>query len=486
MASSFFFYDLETSGISPRMARIMQFAGQRTDENLKPIGDPVNILIKLTPDTIPEPEAILLTGITPQKTLEEGITEAEFLKYFYDEVVKPNTIFLGFNTVRFDDEFMRFIHYRNFIDPYGWQWRDNCSRWDIIDLVRMTRALRPDGMEWPVDDQGKPVNKLEALTTANKIEHIGAHDALSDVNATIAVAKLIKDKQPDLFSYMLNLRSKKAVKELVNKREAFVYTSSHFPGEHLCTTAVIMLAPSPTPDAALIYDLSQDSSPFLNMSSDQLIEAWQYSEDPNKVRLPVKTLKYNRCPAIAPLGVIKDPKVQQRIGLDMKAIENNMSVLKDNQQTFAAKLIEVIKLMDERRDKEQPSQDINEMNVDEKLYDGEFFSQADSSLMQKARTSDPDELTQFIEKFSDNRLKLLLPLYKARNYPKSLDNSERLAWENFCRTKLTEGGQSSLLGNYFSKLEQLGRGDVNSNRQYLIEELLLYGQSIAPLDEESS
>src|SRR3954451_6528569 len=120
MAASFFFYDLETSGFDPRSARIMQFAGQRTDMDLKPIGEPVNVLIKLTPDVVPSPDAILITGITPQQTLADGLTEAEFMKLFYDEAVRPDTVFVGFNNIRFDDEFMRFMHYRNFYDAYEW------------------------------------------------------------------------------------------------------------------------------------------------------------------------------------------------------------------------------------------------------------------------------------------------------------------------------------------------------------------------------
>src|SRR4051794_2186078 len=109
MAGSFFFYDLETSGISPREARVMQFAGQRTDLDLKLIGEPVNELIKLSEDVLPDPDAVLITGITPQATLQDGITEAEFLELFHKDVATPDTIFVGFNTVRFDDEFMRYL-----------------------------------------------------------------------------------------------------------------------------------------------------------------------------------------------------------------------------------------------------------------------------------------------------------------------------------------------------------------------------------------
>ena len=193
MAQSFFFYDLETTGFDPKSSRIMQFAGQRTDMELQPIGEPVNVMIRLTPDVLPSPDAILVTGITPQQTLVDGLTEAEFLKLFVTEVATPGTIFTGFNSIRFDDEFVRYLHWRNFYDPYEWHWANNCSRWDVLDVVRMTRALRPDGIEWPFAPDGKPANRLEYLTKVNNLDHYKAHDALSDVHATIAVARLIRD-----------------------------------------------------------------------------------------------------------------------------------------------------------------------------------------------------------------------------------------------------------------------------------------------------
>ena len=152
MQNTFFFYDLETSGLSARSDRIMQFAGQRTDMDLRPIGEPYNVLIALSDDTLPSPEALMVTGITPQKTVDEGYTEAQFVRMLTEEICTPGTIMTGFNSVRFDDEFMRHLLWRNFYDPYEWAWRDGRSRWDLLDVVRMTRALRPEGIEWPVDD----------------------------------------------------------------------------------------------------------------------------------------------------------------------------------------------------------------------------------------------------------------------------------------------------------------------------------------------
>jgi len=479
MAASFFFYDLETSGLNPRSARIMQFAGQRTDMDLNPIGEPVNALIRLSPDVLPEPDAIMITGITPQQTLTDGYTEAEFLKLFYDEVVQPDTIFIGFNTVRFDDEFMRFLHYRNFYDPYEWHWMDGCSRWDLLDVVRMTRALRPEGIEWPFASDGKPTNRLELLTKLNGLDHYKAHDALSDVHATIAVAKLIKDKQPDLFKYLLDCRAKKKVGELVDAGQPFVYTSGRYPSNSLHTSVVIKLAETKQKHT-LVYDLRYDPTPFMKMSVDELIKAWQYSPDPYAVRLPVKTLKHNHCPAVAPLGVIKDQATQERLGLRLETIAKHREMLKAGHQAFTEKLFQAIEQMDTER--EQTALIDNPLTVDARLYEG-FFGDADKQAMRRVRSANGDELnvTQF--DFKDERLQSLLPLYKARNYPKSLTDVERAAWEAHCKQQLLAGEQSSKLAKYFKRLSELAADDkLSGEQQYLLEELQLYGQSIMPAD----
>lgn len=483
MAASFFFYDLETSGFSPSAARIMQFAGQRTDENLDPIGDPVNVLIKLASDVLPEPDAIMLTGITPQSTITEGLTEAEFLDYFYKEVVQPDTTFLGFNTVRFDDEFMRFLHYRNFYDPYEWQWTNGCSRWDILDLVRMTRALRPDGIEWPVTDEGKPTNRLELLTKANDLDHDHAHDALSDVHATIAVAKLIKSKQPELFKYLLDCRSKKQATVLVAAGQPFVYTSGRYPGEHWHTTVTIMLAKHPQQDCALVYDLRYDPRPFFDMSPEQLVEAWRYKKDraPEDLRLPVKTLKYNRCPAIAPLGVIKDVKTQERLGLTVNDIKRNLELLKSNHQAFALKVLDALKIMDAERERTYAKTTPTDATVDGMLYDG-FFGPNDKQTMSALRASGPESIDSLAAKLSDTRLQLMAPLYKARNYPQSLSADERQVWEQHISSQLYSGGANSRLSKYFGRLQELAAGTLTSQQEFLLEELQLYGESVMPSD----
>lgn len=483
MAASFFFYDLETSDFNPRSARIMQFAGQRTDMDLNPVGQPVNCLIRITPDVLPSPDAVLVTGITPQKTLADGMTEAEFLKLFHQEVVTPDTIFAGFNSVRFDDEFMRFLLYRNFYDAYEWQWKDGRSRWDVLDAVRMTRALRPEGIEWPFAPDGKPANRLEYLTQVNKLDHVQAHDALSDVHATIAVAKLIKDRQPDLFKYLLDARDKKKVESLVMKGEPFVYTTGRYPSEHLHTSAAVLLTSHPQPGSALVYDLRHDPSPFMKMTVDELVEAWKFTDDPDALRLPVKTIKYNRCPAVAPLGVMKDSATQKRLGLTLDTVTRNRKLLRADQAAFAEKVVKAVGVLDARREAEQVGLIDNQLTVDARLYDG-FISSADKAELAKVRAADPDRLVELAGGLKDERLKNLLPLYKARNYASSLTAEERAAWDNFCRQRLFDGGEDSRLAKYFARLSELSAGALDDERRYLVEELRLYGESIVPHDAD--
>ena len=482
-APSFFFYDLETTGFDARAGRIMQFAGQRTDLELKPLGEPVNILIKLTPDVLPSPDAILVTGITPQQSLADGLTEAEFLKLFYDQVVQPGTIFTGFNSIRFDDEFMRFLHYRNFYDAYEWQWRDGCSRWDLLDVVRLTRALRPQGIEWPFAPDGKPANRLELLTKVNKLSHESAHDALSDVRATIDVAQMVRGKQPDLFEYLLSMRDKKKVAALVEADQPFVYASGRFPSQYLHTTAAARLCRSPDSGGALVYNLRHDPTPFIKMGVDELVEAWRFTKDPEAPpRLPVKTLKYNRAPAVAPLGVVKDQATQQRLDLNLETVSQHLNILKKHQSEFAAKLLRAVaKLDEERAAKQQLGLVDNQLTVDGRLYEG-FIGDADKQAMRAVRTAQPDKLNDLAASLHDERLKNLLPLYKARNYPASLSPDERAAWDKFCGQQLFEGGNDSRLAKYFARLQALAGGNLSAQQQYLLEELQLYGQSIVPSD----
>jgi exodeoxyribonuclease-1 len=452
----------------------MQFGGQRTSMDLKPIGKPDNILVKLTDDILPEPDAVLVHGISPQRANADGLSEAEFTKYLSDKVFLPNTIFVGFNSVRFDDEFMRFTLWRNFTDAYEWQWKNSSGRWDILDVARMTRALRPDGIKWPFDPDGKPSNRLGLLSSINKLEHSDAHDALSDVRATIAVAKLIKQKQPKLFEYLLKIHNKTKVAALVGKGEPFIYTSGYYPSEYEKTTIAVMVAAHPLKQAAIVYDLRVDPNEFTKLAPAELALAWQ-ARGKDVPYFPVKTLSYNRCPAVAPLSVL-DSSSAARLKIDSKIIDANLAKLSKTKD-FGDKLIRAVEII---QPKTQPEMVVDSQKVDGQLYEG-FVNGLDKTKMSVIRAADEDKLADLHLDFADERLQALLPLYKARNFPQSLSADEQKSWEDFRRQRLLAGDDSSRAAYYFKRISELSSQPNLSNQvKYLLEELNLYGQLVVP------
>ena len=442
---SFFFYDLETSGLNPRTDRIMQFAGQRTDMRLNSIGEPVNILIKMTEDTLPNPSAIGVTKITPQQTLRDGISEKEFVDFVSEEIFTPETVVVGYNTVRFDDEFMRALLWRNFYDPYEWEWKDGRSRWDMLDVVRLTRALRPDGINWPVTEDGKATNRLELLTKLNNLSHEHAHDALSDVYATIAVARMIREKQPKLFDFLFKMREKNAVKKLVNldDKKPFVYVSGRYVSEYNKTTVAFPLT-SGRNGNVLVYDLRYNLEEV----------------DPEKIFPVVKELCFNKCPAVAPISVL-DGGGWERIDLNEETIRKNLEVLNRHPE-FA----EQMRLKNEE-EKEFPKA----MEVEAALYDG-FLNDKDRVKVMAVRNAKPNELVDFHPDFDDERLPELLLHYKGRNFPETLSEDESKKWEEYRRARLERQAPK-----FLAELQGLYEKD-----EFIAEELKLYFESLFDTD----
>lgn len=449
MEQTFFFYDLETSGLDARADRIMQFAGQRTDMNLNPIGDPVNILVKMNEDTLPSPYAIMVTKITPQSTLMDGSTEVEFCKYATDEIFTPGTIAMGYNSVRFDDEFMRHIFWRCFYDPYEWQWKDGRSKWDLLDVVRMTRALRPEGIEWPFTDEGKATNRLELITKLNGISHEHAHDALSDVEALIDVTRLIKEKQPKLYEWLFKMRDKKAVQQLVNleKPQPFVYSSGRYSSANNKTTVAYPIAPAKNGNV-LVFDLRQNLDELL-------------AQEEPKFFPVVKELKYNHCPAVAPLGVLEQEDGWKKIGLTKEQVEANKKALLAHPD-----FIEKMRTENEERAEFPPA-----IDSESALYDG-FLDNADKTSCNAVRRATLNDLADFHPDFHDPRLPDLLLHYKARNFEKSLTESEHKKWDEYRMTRI-----KAKQNEYIKAIQDLAAKGADS---FILEELQLWYQSLLP------
>lgn len=471
MAKTFFFYDLETSGLNPRDARIMQFAGIRTDMELQQIGEPYNFLIKLSDDVLPSPEALMVTGITPQQTVAEGYSEADASKILNNEVFTTDTIAVGFNNIRFDDEFTRHLFWRNFYDPYEWSWKDGRSRWDVLDVIRMTRALRPDGIDWPVDENGVATNRLELIAKQNGVNHAKAHDALSDVEALIAVTKLIKNKQPQLYDYLLKMRDKNEIKKLVNldNKQPFVYASGKYESIYNKTTVAFPLT-SGKNNNLIVYDLRYDPSPFLSMSLKDLAKrffaSWEEKQADNFEKLPVKEFQYNRAPAVAPMGVLSQNDGWKKISLDEAIIAKHKSILLSTPE-FA----ENIRSLFENREEFKKS-----LDPEGQLYDG-FVPDIDKIRVEAIRNADAKKLADFHPDFVDERLSPLLLHYKARNFPSSLSEGETVVWETWRSQKI-----SSLMPDFVKSLQKIASQVTDNNKLFVLQELQLWAESITPLE----
>ena len=446
---TFFWYDVETSGLSGRYDRAMQFAGQRTTLDLKEIGEPINFLIKLPEDILPSPEALLVTGITPQMTQGEGIAEHEFAQQLSEEIFTPGTIAVGYNSVRFDDEFIRHTLWRNFYDPYEWSWSEDRSRWDLLDMVRLTRALRPDGIKWPVGPDGKENNKLDQLAPLNKIKQEHAHDAMSDVEATLGIARMLRDRQPKLFDYLLKMRDKKEVNKLVNlaNPQPFIYASGRYtcPGK---TTAAFPIAEGHIKGATLVYDLRVDPT---TIDLEKLDKDYPWKD------LPIKEIQDNRCPAIAPLGVLDGPS-QKRLDLSLETINANREKIDQNKGIID----QMVNIWRTRPDF-PPAAD-----VEGQLYDG-FLDDADKFKQKAVREANEQTIADLHPSFVDDRLPELLLRYKAREFPKSLSKEEQKLWQTYKSEKFAR--ELPGLQQRLAELAKEGKDD------YILTEIQLWAES---------
>ncbi|VTU08645.1 exonuclease I [Actinobacillus porcinus] len=428
---SFFIYDYESFGINPASDRPAQFAGIRTDKDFNIIGEPVMLYCKQTNDYLPSPEAVLVTGITPQECNEKGISEPEFAAKILAEFSQPNTCVMGFNNIRYDDEMTRYTFYRNFIDPYEYSWKNGNSRWDLLDVVRACYALRPEGIEWAYDDEGMPSFRLEKLTEANGIAHENAHDAMSDVYATIAMAKLIKEKQPKLFQFFFENRGKREVEKLINTAEMtpLVHVSGMLGNYRGNCTWVAPIAWHPTnQNAVIVCDLSQNIYDLLAKSAVELRENLYTKkselEEQGILPVPLKLVHINKCPILAPAKVLL-PENAERLGINRQYCLDNLKKLQHS-PGVRSKIEEIFK---EERQFEASD------NVETELYNG-FFSTNDKNNMAILRQLPPEKLLENGLTFEDKRIPKLLLHYRARHFFKTLTRTEQLQWERYRRRKL--------------------------------------------------
>lgn len=474
--NTLYWHDYETFGLDPMRDRPVQFAGIRTDEALNIIGEPLNILARPTPDSLPHPISSLITGITPQQALEQGLPEAEFIARILGELSQPGTCGVGYNSMRFDDEVTRNTLYRNLHDPYAREWQNGNSRWDLIDVVRACHDLRPEGIVWPQrEDADRPSYRLEELTAANGISHEQAHDALADVHATLAMAQLIREKQPKLYDFLYQLRRKQAVLKYIDLKDMtpILHTSGMYGSDHGNTRMVVPVAAHPVNrNSIIVFDLSQDPALLLDHGAKTLAERlYTASEDlPEGVERPaLKQLLVNKCPVIAPTSTLTG-EAAARLNIDLMACRQNRQRLLDARKEIQKKLAKIF----------EPREFEPVTDPDLMIYAGGFFDDKDKALMERVHQVLPDQLDGRGWNFSDGRLPEMLFRYRARNYPETLGPEEQARWLEHCRARLLEGesGHLSFTG-FREELEQLrAEAGDDASRLSLLDEVEAFGREL--------
>ncbi|WP_256079843.1 exodeoxyribonuclease I [Massilia sp. YIM B04103] len=474
---TFLWHDYETFGIVPRRDRPAQFAAIRTDAELNEIGEPIMLFCQPASDYLPDPQSCLITGITPQQCLEQGVPEHRFAAVIEEAFSQPGTIGVGYNTIRFDDEVTRFLFWRNLIDPYAREWQNQCGRWDLLDVVRMCYALRPDGIEWPKHEDGRPSFKLEHLSKVNGLLHEAAHDALSDVRATIALARLIRQQQPKLFDFCLALHKKDRVAEEIGmhlppaQRQPFLHVSGMFPAERGCLALVWPLAPHPSnKNEVLVWDCSFDPGELFNLDAETVrLRLFSRSADlpEGMTRLPIKSVHLNKSPMLVSNLKTLTPQMAARWGLDLEQGRSHAQL--------AAAGPDLSALWAEVFQRAAPEA----ADVDEDLYGG-FVGNNDRRLLETLRKQKPEQLATATAHFQDDRLGELLFRYRARNFPHTLSEEEQEHWEQHRAARLFEGEAGArTVEQLFMEVDQLSE-TADERGEEILGALYDYAEMIAP------
>ena len=471
-------YDYETTGTDPVRDRPVQFAALRTDMDLRPLGEPSTLYCAPAPDVLPHPEACLITGLAPQDAERAGTIEAEFAGAVHELMAEPGTCSTGYNSIRFDDEVNRNLFYRNFFDPYEHAWKSGNARWDVMDLARACYALRPQGIEWPADDNGVPSFKLDRLAPANHLQQERAHDALSDVAATLGLARLLRERQPRLYGWHFALRDKKKAAAMLAaatpEMQPLLHVSGRYPPARGCLAMVAPIAEHPErPGTFIVADLGIDADSWVDLDSDDLAERMfsRRVDLPDGLeRPPLKEVHGNKSPFLAPLSVLRGTDTR-RIALDLDACGRNQERIRASdglgdriRRAFASRA----ERWPERKDPECM------------LHAG-FPSPADKRRFNTVRTTPPGRLGETDFGFDDPRYTELLFRYRARNWPDSLDAGERARWRAFVHDKLARDTETTplTLEEYFATIARLRPGHPAGPKQALLDKLQSWGETVA-------
>lgn len=318
MEKDFCWYDTETSGIDPDNDQIYQSAMVKTDSDLNVKDDSKrNLICRTRLDVVPHPKAFLTHKIDVDLLKSEGDSEFVHARKIQNEFMgSPNgTIICGYNTISFDDEMVRKMFYRSMKNPYEHEWKDGNGRFDLFHVVQAVRAFRPEILKWRTKEDGSYSMRLEHLSADNGIEHESAHDAVSDVLATIGVAKLIKERRPTLWKFCLERMNKQSNQKMLSDQRPLYHVSTLHGGVNANGTLILpLIMDRQNKNKFICLNLRHDPTALMNMSIEE-IKHFLFSKKKdlaeNSPIVGLLGVHVNKQPIIAAPQI--DPKTQKPI-----------------------------------------------------------------------------------------------------------------------------------------------------------------------------
>ena len=474
-SNSFYWYDLETTGLQTRWDRITQFAGQRTDMDLNLQGDPIVTYVRLSPEVVPDPESTLITGITPQRLQAEGISEWDAINQIHNELIQPDTCTIGYNNLSFDDEFVRFALFRNLLPPYKREFNRGNSRFDLYTIVKAAAAMRPDRIEWPTNDEGVISPTLSALAQANGIDASGAHDAYTDVQMSIAVARLIKTAEPKMWSYLFDHRSRQAVERVLNDGSRFyLHVGSMYGAKRRFAAPVCVLATNPQiRSRVLIADLTTDLSMLESASPNELNQARFMSKEEAEVsgltRLAITEVATNKCPVFVGLDALGDT-LAERLQIDIETLNHNIELIERiERRDLESRMHEMMRTPPDRPVSEA------QLDVSERLYDG-FIDRSTEQFCQSIHDAIKRGLPWPDVAIADDRIRELANRLK---YELRLEDAPEMSEERRAFVKSMLARENVGLQGRRARIKELRGGQLTTEQAQILNDVETYIENTA-------
>lgn len=466
--TTYLFYDLETTGLNKAFDQVLQFSAIRTDSAFKEI-DRKNITVRLRPDVIPSPGALITHRISLSEA-QKGLPEYKATCQIHRLLNTPGTISLGYNTMGFDDEFLRFSFHRNLLPPYTHQYNNACGRMDLLPITILFHLYKNEVLKWPVVN-GKPTLKLEHLSGANQLASGRAHEAETDVVATLALTKIFSG-QGEMWRYLTGYFHKATDAERITRlpvahqsrgcnHTTGLLIGSEFGAEQHYQAPVLYIG---------------DSIPYSNQT------LWLRLDLPALREATPETIpacSWVIRKRLGDLPIILPPHARYLSRLDeerKKCVEDNLAWITNHPDLFQ----EILRYHQRFRYPEIP-----DLDPDAALYQMGFLSRAEEPLRRQFHAAEPDAKALLLENFQQEEIRSLAARILFRNYPKAAPASYRAQFNRYLKRVNASSAEEALCDykgarrttptDALLEIDRLNReGNLDTEQHRLLADLTLY------------